>query len=117
MGEIGALRLLGTLCQFADLAQEQGLELMSDFLTLRPLWDKDRRLPILAPLFALLALRNLHGHVQGGDRQKKLREALGTFTLDATAMKTGWGLALDKVYDEIAASLHGVCDLIVAASH
>ncbi len=39
------------------------------------------------------------------------------FTVDATAMKTGWGRALDKVYDEIAASLHGVRDLIVAASY
>lgn len=117
LGEIGALRLLGTLCQFADLAQAQGLELMSDFLTLRALWDKDRRLPILAPLFALVTLRNLHGHVQGKDRQKKLNGALGVFTVDATAMKTGWGLALDQVYNEIAASLHGVCDLLVAASH
>ena len=93
------------------------LELMSDFLTLRALWDKDHRLPILAPLFALLTLRHLHGHVQGEDRQRKLNGALGVFTLDATAMRTGWGLALDKVYDEIAASLHEGCDLIVAASH
>ena len=117
LAKVGALRLLGTLCQFAVLAQEQGLELKSDFLMLRALWDKDRRLPIFSPLFALLTLRHLHGHAQGRDRQNKLNGGLGIFTLDAAAMKNGWGLALDIVYDEVALSLQRVRNLIVAVSH
>lgn len=112
LGDIGALRLLGTLCQFADLAQKSGLGLISDFSSLRTSWDKNHRLSALCPLFALVTLRHLHGHVQGEDGRKKLGEALQVFALDATAMKAGWGLALDTVYDKIAVSLRSTRDLI-----
>jgi|SRR5438034_4451790 len=116
LGDIGSLRLLGTICQFSELATETGLGLISDFTTLHASWNKDRRVQVVTPLLGLLGFRNLRSHVQGASREKKLNDALQAFCQDPAEMKGGWGLALDRVYDEIAASLWGVRDLISAAS-
>ncbi len=114
---IGALRLLGTICQFSDLAKETGLGLLSDFGALRASWDKDRRVRVMIPLFGLQGLRILRSHPhEAQDREKKFNEALQAFSLDPTEMKRGWGLALDRVYDEVVASLQGVHDLISATT-
>ena len=117
LGSTGSLRLLGTICQLSELAEQTGLGLLSDFSSLRASWDRRRLLAVMSPLFALLELRNLHSHGQGTDRQKKLAQALRVFDLETTSMMSGWGLALDRVYDEVTASLRGVRHLISAACH
>ena len=116
LGDVGALRYLATLCQLAQIAQQNGYGLLSDFAAIRQLWDKDRRLDLVAPLFALTSLRISHGHVQGADASKKLGDALRVFGLDAQAMKGGWGLGLDAVYDVLIRALNGMSQLIGAAT-
>ncbi len=113
----GALRLLGTICQFSELARETGFGLLSDFDALLALWNRERRVAVMRPLFALLALRDLHSHPRGSNRQTKLTGALRQFDLEAAEMRSGWGLALDHVYDQIAESLRGVGDLMSATYH
>jgi hypothetical protein len=112
LGEVGALRCLSTLAQLATLAKESGECLFEDFQEIKARWDKDRRLPLMAPVFALGTLRVARGHPQGADSKAKIEGALETFGLDAQAMKGGWGLGVDRVYDVMIETLNGISDLI-----
>ncbi|GIK99145.1 MAG: hypothetical protein BroJett029_33540 [Alphaproteobacteria bacterium] len=115
LGNVGALRYLATICQLAMLSRENGYDLISDFGAVAPLWDKDRRLDFMKPLFALTRLRNLHSHVQESEGGGKLEEALSVFDLNIRAMKPGWGLALDTIYDKLIDVLIGSSRLIMGA--
>lgn len=116
LGNVGALRYLATLCQLATIARESGYGLITDFTTIRPLWDKDHKLELTAPVFALQSLRISRGHPLGGDAEKKLDEALKAFGLSQQGLKGGWGPGLDKVYDVLIERLNQVNWLIEEVS-
>lgn len=110
--DLGALGLLGTLCHLAELARAKGLSLFQDFPSLLASWDKDRRLASLTPVFALVALRNLYGHAQGKEWREKFHAAISSLGLDAMAMRGGWGLGLDQVYDNLIVALRDLRALL-----
>ncbi|HMJ87479.1 MAG TPA: hypothetical protein VK504_30085 [Vicinamibacterales bacterium] len=56
-------------------------------------------------LFALNDLRQLADHVIRTGAKEKFVRAIEAFGIDETEMKTGWGLALDRVYDRTADAL------------
>jgi hypothetical protein len=112
LGEVGALRYLGTLAQLASLAAEHDDDLFEDFAVVKARWDKDRKLPLLAPIFALGTLRVARGHAQGPNGKARIETALEAFDLDPATMKSGWGLGLDRVYDVTIESLTGLAQLI-----
>jgi hypothetical protein len=116
IGQVGALRYLGTLCQLAAIASHDGLSLLSDFAAVRERWDKDARLNPMAPLFALIGIRNLRGHVQGQASSARFADALSAFGISEAQTKRGWGLVLDRVYDVLIESLSEVKKLIDAAT-
>jgi hypothetical protein len=116
IGQVGALRYLGTLCQLAAIASHDGLSLLSDFAAVRERWDKDARLNPMVPLFALIGIRNLRGHVQGQASSARFADALSAFGISEAQAKRGWGLVLDRVYDALIESLSEVTKLIDAAT-
>jgi hypothetical protein len=109
----GALRYLATIFQLAETAQELGCGVVTDFETIREHWDPQRRVALMAPIFALNGIRNLRSHVQGQAAARRWEEALEIFQLNENAMSTGWGLGLDAVYDSLCHSFiaaRGVLD-------
>jgi hypothetical protein len=112
LGNPGAVRLVQILVQHAELARTNGLNLVSEFTSLHASWDNSRISRSLTPIFALIELRNLCGHPQGKDGKEKLHTALRDFGLDDSATRTGWGLALDTVYDNIISSLLSAHELV-----
>ena len=102
---LGTLRLLGTLCQLAKIAKDNGEDLIDDFTSIHADWDERVELEELSPLFALNSLRNIEGHITGQDSQIRLEKALEVLGIDSQKTLNGWGYALDRVYDKLAIAL------------
>lgn len=94
-----SMKLLATLLQICEISHEAGLSITKQKKEIVSRWDPDVRLEELRPLFALIDLRNAAGHNLGSEEAEKIRMALKVFELDESCFSSGWGLALDRVYD------------------
>jgi hypothetical protein len=110
--DLGSLKLLATLAQLKQVAVERGDDLVADCSHVVSYWNKDIVVPAMKPLFALNRIRQLNAHTCGGDLSKLLEEPAKQFDIDITATRNGWGIMLDKVYDEVRESLAGLADLL-----
>ena len=111
--DFGSLILVGTICQLAQLAVDAGLDLVADRALLPSMWDPKLELDLLRPLFKLNELRIADAHSLG---TAELVHTLNIFGVDSKQYVSGWGGALDKIYDTVIVSLNGMRALIVAAS-
>lgn len=103
--QFGCLRLLGTICQLAHIATENGDDLIRDSEQIVGNWDENVVLEALTPIFKINGLRVIDSHKRSSDSQIRLQEAFDVFEIDSNAMRQGWGYALDHVYDKLAQSL------------
>jgi len=72
-------------------------------------WDADVKISEFKALFALNGLRIAAAH---NVMNQQVKNALEAFGIDETTCHDGWGLALDKVYDEVSAALGSASRLI-----
>lgn len=107
-----SLQLLGMLAVLGELAAETGLRLPDDAQTLSTRWNDQRRVDAVKKLFALRDLRDLASHPTGEGAKKRIADDLAVFDVDPASCKTGWGLALDKVYDLTSAALNDIALLL-----
>jgi hypothetical protein len=112
VASFGAVKLLGTVSQLATLAEESGLDLISDAVEISGNWDTTRKIPALERLFALNGLRTMDAHNVSSSAEQKRAATLGTFGIDEDAQRSGWGRALDEVYDQTTTSLTELGDLL-----
>jgi len=110
--EFRSLKLLGTICQLAKIAIDNGDNLLDDFNQIYPKWDTNVILDEISPIFALNGLRSIDVHISKKDTQKRMDDALKIFEIEQQETKTGWGRALDIVYDKTTESLHAAAQLI-----
>ena len=103
--EVEGLKATAFLCQLASIAKTEGWGLIDDADLVLKKWDKDTRLDFFDPLFALNGLRVAHAHALSAGDPKAQASKLKAFGIDPDKFKTGWGLALDRVYDEVVRSL------------
>lgn len=103
-----SLRLLATLCQLASIAAQNGFGLVSDCAQISARWDGALIFEDFKPLFALCDLRIADAH----PARAKVSGALDVFGIDERNHKSGWGTALDTVYDRTLTSLTGIEALI-----
>ncbi len=115
ISKFGNLKLLQSLSQLAALAKENGLNLVSDCTQLASTWDPARVITECRPLFALYALRVADAHNPSARARDNISEALDVFGIDQKECRTGWGKALDLVYDRSTLSLDETEKLIRAA--
>ncbi len=99
------LKLSAFLCQLATIAKKEHWSLIGDAEEVVKNWDKDARLDFYKPIFALNGLRLADAHVLSVGDPTAQASNLKVFDIEPDKSKTGWGLALDRVYDEIAKSL------------
>ena len=60
---------------------------------------------MLRPLFALNELRGLSAHAAGRRQQQKLKKAIEVFGIEHSRMASGWGQAVDALYDTLTRAL------------
>ena len=106
------LKLSAFLCQLATIAKKEHWSLIDDAEEVVKKWDKDARLDFYKPIFALNGLRLADAHVLSVDDSTAQVSNFKAFDIEPDKFKTGWGLALDCVYDEIAKSLHDAITLL-----
>jgi hypothetical protein len=113
--ELQSLKLVAAICQVAQLAVDSGLDLVEDKNSLVPQWDPKVELDPLKPLFKLNGLRIADAHSLTGTTSPDLQQALNAFGIDTKQYVSGWGSALDKIYDKVIASLADSRKLILAS--
>ena len=70
------------------------------------------RLGNIAPMFTLNGLRLADGHQLSVGEPTAQASNLKVFDIETDKVKTGWGFALDGVYDEITKSLQDAKTLL-----
>lgn len=113
--DLQSLRLVATICQLAQIAVDSGLDLIVDKDSLVLQWDPKVELSPLKPLFKLNGLRIADAHSLGSTISSDLQQALNAFGIDTNQYVSGWGCALDKIYDTVIGSLTDLRKLIVAS--
>jgi hypothetical protein len=106
------LKLSAFLCQLATIAKKEHWGLISDREEVVKNWDKDARLDFYKPIFALNGLRLADAHAMAVGDPTAQASSLKVFNIEPDKFKTGWGLALDRVYDDIAKSLRDATALL-----
>lgn len=112
--DFGGVKLLATLCQLVSVASEQGHKVPDDADVVAGLWDTKIRLPFLQRVFALNALRICHAHAPSSENDKKIADAAAVFGIDAGSAATGWGYAIDALYDGLIADMNSIADQLVS---
>ncbi|APR03161.1 hypothetical protein [Thauera chlorobenzoica] len=110
--EFASLKLLACVCQLATISLGQGLALTEDADVVVPQWNPKTELPELRTLFALNGLRSSQAHTPGAEREAKISSGAAVFGIDVTATTTGWGYAIDALYDRLTDSLLASARLI-----
>lgn len=108
----GTLKLLGTLCQLATIAQETGHRWPDESEQVVAQWKPDRRLDVMRRLYALNQLRQKAAHRTGQDFAGTLISDLGAFAIEPAAYAAGWGTAVDALHDTLIADLNGIAALL-----
>ncbi len=106
------LKLSAFFCQLATIAKKEHWGLIGDAEEVVKNWDKDARLDFYRPIFALNGLRLADAHALSVGDPTSQAPNLKVFDIEPDKFKTGWGLALDRVYDEIAKSLQDATTLL-----
>jgi hypothetical protein len=113
--DLGSLKLLARLAQIACVSSESGLRIKRQAGSLIARWNGDVTVDAMKTLFALNDLRQLTDHVVRSGAKERFARAIEAFGIEQTQMKTGWGLALDRVYDRSADALTSLASLLESA--
>ncbi len=109
IAKLESLRLASTVGQLAHIAVGQGLNLLQDSPHFVDTWEPDVKLNEFRALFALNGLRVAAAH---NLINQQVEEALNAVGIDKATCHNGWGLALDRVYDEVIMGLRSASQLI-----
>lgn len=110
--DFGSLKLLACICQLASIAKEQGHRLPEDADAVVPQWNPMTELQALRMVFALNGLRVSQAHTPSSKRETKIATAAAIFGIDVSAMTSGWGYAIDALYDRLCEDLEAIAQLI-----
>jgi hypothetical protein len=112
----GALKLLASLAQLADVAVAEDLNLVDDAASIVERWNPETRLDVMKRVFSLNALRVAGAHAPGAGQQARIDGALEAFGIDPRSTAGGWGYAIDALYDGLASDLAALTELLAVAS-
>ncbi|MCH7649987.1 MAG: hypothetical protein IIA63_02385 [Nitrospinae bacterium] len=107
-----SLKLLGVLTQFIEVATESGLNFFEDQESIIERCDFSKKVVSLGSSFALNELRLVDAHKLGMGTSKTVDTALEVFGMNRKEMMSGWGLALDKIYDQVEESIRQIVSKI-----
>lgn len=112
--DYGSLKLLNILTQFAMAAKESGLNLVTHYEQIKkrvPIDNKEQREHFDSPVSTLFLLYDLR--IESTHRSDKgIDELLKRMKVDRASLETGWGLLLDKLYDQLGKSLYDITEIL-----
>jgi hypothetical protein len=73
-------------------------------------------LPELNSLFALNGLRVCQAHTPSSGRDKDIARNAEVFGIDVASTASGWGYAIDALYDRLSSDLLAIAKLIEDAN-
>lgn len=103
--EFGSLKLLCRLVELALLARASGLGLVSDRAAVVARFNAPADPSPCRRLFAVNSVRQLDAHRAGASYSAKVEAGLRAFGIDPSSTAAGYGLAIDAMYDTLAAEL------------
>jgi hypothetical protein len=112
IADFGRVRLLDGIFQFCIIARTQGFDTRSETLEISKHWKPTERVPQLRRLHALHALRVADAHLMNNSATRKFAEALTAFNIDSKETQSGWGSALDSVYDGISSMFQDTAEFL-----
>ena len=110
-----SLKLFAAVYQMAKLGIEMELNFVDDATTVAQSWTSTIPLSQFDPIFALQLLRVTGAHNLTGKRKVEYLKSLKTFDINEVNCVSGWGPALDKVYDTLIVSCKQVNELLIRA--
>jgi hypothetical protein len=110
--DFGSLKLLATLCQLASLAADHGHSLLDDADAVVQLWNSKVKIPCLDRVFALNSLRVCTSHAPSADREREITDSAAKFGINVAAYASGWGYAIDTLYDGLAEDLNALAKIL-----
>jgi hypothetical protein len=111
LADFGSIKLLATISQLATIAAEEGYELIGEAEAVLSRWNGGLKVQVMAPLFALNALRNRDAHPGAALTAREI-QALGELGVDPHMQQHGWGESLDKVYDAIISAVWDIAAIL-----
>ena len=115
--DLRSLKLLDLLVQLFRVSNETGLELIRDREDVVRRWSEISQQPSLRILFALNDLRTIASHHGGRDVERRVDAALEELGLSRAACASGWGQAVDSLYDHVAAELESIGRIVRTVIH
>lgn len=108
-----ANKLLELVIKILKVSIETGLEVTSNSTEILKRISFPIKLKEISFLFCLYDIRTYASHREGSDIMKKYLHALDFFNIDNDFMKShGWGIAVDKIYDNIITSLETIKNIV-----
>lgn len=107
-----SLKLLACISQLANIAKLQGHSLSQDADAVIPSWSPTEAMPELNSLFALNGLRLCQAHTPSKARDNDIARNVGVFRIDVASTASGWGYAIDALYDRLSSDLLAISKLI-----
>lgn len=104
-------RLLATVIRLCMISNDTGLNLQTQSSEVAERLDQDVQIESLDAFFGLVDLRNASGHRLGGQKERRIVEALEKFDIEPDELVDGWGNSLDQVYDKIIEALNEINDV------
>lgn len=101
-----SVKLLCRLVELAILARDSGFNLVSESESVVARFTTPADPSPCSQLFALNEMRQLDSHRAGSSFDQKLNAGLVTFGVDPASTASGFGRAVDKVYDSLATQLN-----------
>lgn len=110
----GSLKLLASICQLAVATREQGHMFPVDTHSVAPSWDPESRIAPFDRVFALQALRDHASHAPSAHHDNEVAALAKRFGIDVATTATGWGYAIDALYDRIAEDLNSIAGILTS---
>lgn len=105
------LKLLAALCQLATLCKDRGLRWPHDAASVVGDWNPKERIPEFQRLFVLNQLRITAAHQDSGN-QSEMQSLLKAFNIVPEAQASGWGQAVDALFDGLIPDFHEIATLL-----
>lgn len=110
--DLKTVGLLGVLAVIGDVSQESALMLTDAASELASRWNRDRRVDAVKTLFAGRELRDLASHATQISVQGRIDQNLRDLGIDPDEHKSGWGTAVDQLYERTIAALEEIARLL-----
>ncbi len=100
-----SIKLLDLVLNYINIANETGLNLKQDSIEINALLESEHReLRLTKLLWALNSFRQLDSHLEGVKSNRKLNEALKTFSIDKNEITNNYLKACETTYDKLEES-------------